>query len=87
MVVRLNHLFCKKHCDFVPKKLQERLLAATRVFLAPGILVEYQITGLEAINAVEQAETSARAEASTLHPQSSSQEPADPDTGSWGGGS
>jgi hypothetical protein len=73
----------------VPKKLQERLLAATRVFLATGISVEYQIlvTGLEAINAVEQAETSARAEASTLHPQSSSQEPADPDTGSCGGGS
>jgi hypothetical protein len=87
MVVRPNHLFCKKHWDFVPKKLQERLLAATRVFLATGISVEYQITGLKAINAVEQAETSARAEASTLHPQSSSQEPADPDIGSCGGDS
>jgi hypothetical protein len=39
------------------------------------------------INAVEQAEKSVRAEGSTLHPQSSSQESADQDTGNSDGGS
>jgi hypothetical protein len=47
---------------------------------------DYRVA-LEAINAVEQAEESARAEASTPRPQRPSQEPADQHTGSSDGGS
>lgn len=58
IVVRPNHLFCKKHWDLVPAAVRYRLQWFKKNVPDKQ---EYNQAALDAINAVEQAEKAARA--------------------------